>query len=95
MIDTTAIIQLVGFVVSVAAAAVWLKSALVKQRHEELESLAETRGRRIEDLKAQVDRQGAEIDQLRSKIKAVEDLLTSAIADRVANKVISHLENQA
>lgn len=94
-LDLNGLIQLGIGVVAVAAAAVWLKSSLVKQRHAELEELAKTRGHRIADLKAQIDRQGAQIRTLQSKVEAVEDMLTTAIAERVAVKVIAHLENNS
>ena len=91
MIEPTAIIQLIGFFVAVAAAAVWLRSALVKQRHEELEQLAETRGERIADLQAQVVRQGKEIKDLQAQVKHIQALMESNIADRIAEKVIEQL----
>jgi phage shock protein A len=87
VVDLTALIQLAGFVVAVAGAAVWLKSALVKQRHEELEQLAETRGQLVSDLKAQVVRQGREIDELRAQVRVIRELLDSNIAEEVAAKV--------
>lgn len=91
-IDIVALQQFVGFVVVVALAAIWLRSELVKQRHRELEELAETRGNRIEDLKAQVDRQGGQITALKAKVDTLEELFTTDIAERVAAKVMGHLE---
>lgn len=93
MLEASAFIQIIVFLVGVAAAAIWLKSTLVKQRHEELETLAETRGQRIEDMKNQLDRQGKEIEELRAQIKTIRELLTSNIASQVADKVIEHLNS--
>lgn len=90
--DFVALQQFIGFVVVVALAAIWVRSALVKQHHRELEELVETRGNRISDLKAQIDRQGAEIKQLQAKVTALDDLFTSDIAERVAAKVLGHIE---
>lgn len=93
-IDVVAVQQFVGFLVVMVLAAVWLRSELVKQRHKELEELVETRGNRISDLKAQIDRQGREIKALQSKVETLEELFTTDIAERVAAKVEAHLEQQ-
>ena len=68
---------------SIAAGALWLRSQLVKQRHEELSELAETRGHRIGDLEAKVEAQGTRITYLEGQIDAITKLKTDQIVDGV------------
>jgi TolA-binding protein len=77
--DPSIALNLAGVAVAVVAAAIWLKSALVKQRHEELEQLAETRGNRIEDLKEEVDKLRTEVANLSGQIQAIQGLKTTEI----------------
>jgi 50S ribosomal subunit-associated GTPase HflX len=80
-------IQIVGFAIAVAAAAVWLKSSLVKQRHEELENLAETRGHRVADLEHRVQELHDQVAELRGEVRAIQDLKAEEIADAVVAKL--------
>jgi len=73
--DYTAVIQLVTFISALAAAAIWLRSAVVKQNHEELESLAETRGEIIEDLRSKVAALEYENAELKARVAVLEDLI--------------------
>lgn len=80
-------IQLVTFAVIVAAAAVWLKSALVKQRHQELEELANTRGERVEDLEARLAELKIEVEQLKGQMNAIQALKATEIATEVVTQL--------
>lgn len=75
MIDYGAFIQIVTFVVAIAAAAIWLRAAVVKQNHEELEQLADTRGEIIEDLLRKVAALEYENAELKARVKVLEDLI--------------------
>lgn len=88
------IIELFGFAVIATGGLVWLRSSLVKSRHEELEKLADTRGERIRDLEATVKRQGEQIQRLEGKIDAVAGLKTEEIAQGVVEILIPFLEEQ-
>ena len=81
------LIQLVGFFIIVASAAVWLKSSLVKQRHMELEELADTRGKTIEDLKNKVASLESEMATLRGQMQALQGLKATEIADEVVARL--------
>lgn len=81
------VIQLIGFAVAVAAAAVWLRSSLTKQRHEELENLAVTRGHRVADLELRVQELHDQVAELRGQVRAIQDLKAEEIADAVVAKL--------
>lgn len=83
----TVLIQVAGFAITVGLAAVWLRSALVKQRHEELENLAETRGERVTDLEARVTELQQKVAELQGQMTAMQSLKASEIADAVVEKL--------
>lgn len=83
-----AAVEIATFASVVALAAVWLRSSLVKQRHEELEELAQTRGERIEDLKARIEELETWKDRMEGKFEALESLKVEQIVDGVAAAVI-------
>lgn len=66
--------ELALLVAAVAMAAVWTRSSLVKQRHEELETLATTRGERIEDLQSRIVELEAWKERMEGKFEALEAL---------------------
>lgn len=78
--------------VAVVTGAVWLRSSLTKQRHEELEELAETRGQRIEDLQQRV----AELEEwkqlMTGKFEALESLKVQQIVDGVVSAILPLVE---
>lgn len=73
----------VSVLVTVILGAVWVRSGLVKQRHEELEELAETRGHRIGDLEKQVAELRTEVAHLRGQVDALQALKVQTIVDGV------------
>jgi len=77
------LIQIAGFGVIVGAAAVWLKSSLVKQRHEDLELLAETRGERIKDQDKRIADLEKSVSELRGQMQAIQALKSVEIAEEV------------
>lgn len=81
------LLELVTFFVMVAGAAIWLKSTLAKQRHEELEELADTRGHRIQDLEKQVINLQEKVTHLEGRFQALQDLKVEAIANHVVEKL--------
>lgn len=85
--DPGALVNLAGFAVVVLAAAVWLKSTIVKQRHEELEQLAETRGERIRDQDEKIARLEEAVAELRGQVQAMQALKASQIADEVVARL--------
>ena len=88
-LDLGIIIQIVSFFIIVAAAAVWLRSTLVKQRHEELEALAETRGERIKDQDARIRELELKVEKLAGQIEAIQKIKATEIADEVVSKLRS------
>lgn len=92
--DSSALIQAIVFSVAVIAAAVWLKSSLVKQRHEELEGLAETRGERVTDLENEVKRLAGEIESLKGQMLAIQSLKVREIADQVVAQILPFMTQQ-
>lgn len=76
---------------AVAVAALWTRSNLVKQRHEELEQLANTRGERIEDLQARIMELEAWKERMEGKIEALELLKVDQIVVGVVAGVVPHL----
>ena len=75
MTEYTALIQIVTFVVSIGVAAVWLRSQVARQNHEELEALADTRGLIIEELRLKVAALEYENAELKARVKVLEDLI--------------------
>ncbi len=80
----TPLFQLGAVIVSFVLGLAWLKSSLVKQRHEELEDLAATRGERNKDLEADVEALRTEVAELRGQFQAMQALKADEIAERVA-----------
>lgn len=87
------IIELIGFGVLVIAGAVWLRSALAKQRHEELSELAATRGDRIRDLESHVTRLQEQVSGLQGQIDMLRALKTAEIAEGVVELLAPHFDN--
>lgn len=99
------VFQAIISAVMVVAAAVWLKSSLVKQRHQELENLAATRGERVGDLEARIEELRSKVAALRSevdalyKLKAVEigtvagDRVVEAVVEAVVGAVAELIDN--
>lgn len=85
--QSTQWIQIAAFVVTVGAAAIWLKSALVKQRHQELEELADTRGKRIEDLETKLGELRSEMEGLKGQMALLREFKAEEIAEAVASKL--------
>jgi TolA-binding protein len=88
--DLSALINLSGYAVLTAGAAVWLRANIRKQNHKELQELAETRGQRIGDQDDKIRRQDDKIRELEFKlaelngqIQAMQALKASEIADEV------------
>lgn len=71
----------------IIVAAVYIKSALVRQRHEELEDLAETRGQRVDDLKDKVADLSQRLATMEGKIEALEQLKVDQIVAGVVSGV--------
>lgn len=87
----TATWQLLGVFVAIAAAAVWLRSTLAKQRTTELEHLVETRGLKIDDLQEEIDVLRQEMAEMRGEMSALHQLKTDEIARRTAEAVVGEL----
>lgn len=81
------LIQVVSFAVIVAAATVWLRSSVVKQHHEELSILADTRGHRIDDLESEVKQLRDEVKRLDGQMAGLQSLKASEIANEVIHRL--------
>lgn len=66
------------------AAAVYIRSALVKQRHSELEQLVDTRGERIKDLESQIVRLEHRLALIEGQMAAIQAIKAEEIATEVA-----------
>lgn len=73
--------------VGIVAAAVWLKSALVKQRHEELSNLVDTRGETIQDQALRITELETRVAKLEAAYEALQGLKASEIADEVVSRL--------
>lgn len=76
----------------IAAAAIYVKSSVQKQRNAELVELADTRGKRVEDLERDVRRLEARVAELEGELRAYRTLLESGIAHGVAKELIPLLD---
>jgi TolA-binding protein len=83
--------QVILVVAAVVGAAVYVTSTLVRQRHEELEKLAETRGNRIEDLEKKVDEQNRRIAALEGQMQAIQSIKAQEIAVEVVRLMREHV----
>jgi len=81
--DPSVAINLAAVATAVVASAVWLKSALVRQRHEELEQLADTRGERIKDQEVRILELEKAVAEMRGQMQAIQALKATEIADQV------------
>ncbi len=72
------VIGLVVFIGTVAGAAMYITSSVVKQKHHELEVLADTRGDRIIDLEKEND-----------KLRGLQGLKAVEIADEVVARLVA------
>ena len=84
-----------GAVALVGGAAVYIRSAIVRTRHEELQVLADTRGDRITDLEAKVGRLEDKVSRLETELAAQSALVTEAIATRVAELLAPRLPRRS
>ena len=91
MIDGGQFLELTYFAGVVLAAAIYLRSALSKQRTKELEDLASTRGERIDDLEKKVDSLSEHIQKLEGQIEMLTALKTDAIIDGVVPRIVDEL----
>ena len=83
--------EVLAVMAAVAAAAIWLRSTLVKQRHKELEDLADTRGERIHDLHTEITELRAEMNELRGELNAIKNLKMRELAEVTAAEVVVQL----
>lgn len=81
----TALILFSGII---AGAAVYVKSSVQRQRHEELKDLADTRGQRVEDLERDVRHLEGRVAELEGELRAYRSLLEKGIAHGVAQELI-------
>jgi len=85
------VIPVVTFMVSVMAAAVWLRSALVKQRHSELAELAYTRAERIDDLEKELRQMETRLATLEGAYAGLQAMKATEIAEEVIVRLAPHL----
>lgn len=88
---TQLVITLIVFGAGIIAAAIYIKSALVRQRHEELQGLADTRGKRIEDLEHEIRQLTQKLSQLEGRVAALQGLKATEIADEVVSRLSERL----
>lgn len=81
-----AIVLIISAIIGGAA---YLKSALVRQRNDELQQLAETRGETIKDLRAEVEDLRRDVAHLTGMVTALNGIKANEIADLVVAKLIN------
>ena len=84
MDQVPAYVQTVVLVVLGVAGLAYLWSSVRKVRHGEVVELAETRGSRIEDLEAEVNRLKEKVGQLEQTVAAYQGIKADEIAVEVA-----------
>lgn len=85
------VLEIIVFAVTVALAAVWLRSSIAKQRTTELASLAETRGHTIDDLRSEMHSLRAEVAELKGALQALESMKVQEMADRAVEAIVPFL----
>jgi ribosomal protein L29 len=86
--DLSQAINLGILLAGVVAAAIYIKSSIQKQRHDELENLAATRGNTIQDLRSEMEDLRREVAELRGQYNALQALKVDQIANAVIAKLV-------
>lgn len=94
MFSDVSLIEILVYVGTVALGFVWLRSSVVKQDKEELETLAQTRGDRIADLEKQVGQLREKLDALRGEVETLHRLKAEEIGEVAALKVLEILRQE-
>lgn len=99
--DVPILVQLAAIILSIAAAAIWLRSTIVKTRHDELERLADTRKETIADLRAErkedKERHDAQISELQQKVSRLQgqmELMQRLKVEEFADAVEGRLDHR-
>lgn len=92
MNTVNALITVGATLVAIVAAAVWLRSSLVRQNQDELARLAQTRGERIEDLEKEVQELREHVLRLEGQVQALMSFKTEDVADAVEERLRPILE---
>lgn len=90
-----ALVQLAVGVVVLGGLAAAVYSGLRRDRHKELQALADTRGERIDDLEDTVARLVTKVDKLEADLAAQARLVTEDIAARVAELLAPRLPRRS
>ena len=77
-------INVVGFIALAVGAGLYVKSNTAKQNTEETHQLAETRGKRIVDLEAEIHRLSDRLSKVEGQMQALQALKAQEIASEVA-----------
>ena len=84
------IIGFVSFLAIVAGAAVYIRSAIRKEQSGELEDLAETRGKTIQDLREKLNRYETALAKLEARVEYLENREIDKIVEGVVEGVVNH-----
>ena len=77
-----------------AAAYIWLRSAITRQRTVETEGLVELRGHHIHDLQEQITELQRQINFLEGQIDLIQKMRTLEIVEGVVEGIIPFLPRQ-
>ena len=83
-------IAVVMFSAVVAAAAVYIRSAVRKEHHGEVEDLADTRGKVIDDLRDKVNKLEELVLNQQGQIDMLRAMKTQEIVDGVVEGITKH-----
>lgn len=82
-VDWPVVINMTLFASVLIGAAVYIRSGVQKQAHNEVENLAETRGEIITDLRTEVQQLKEQLSRMEGRIDALENMNTEAIIEGV------------
>jgi membrane protein implicated in regulation of membrane protease activity len=84
------LIGLVMFGAVIVAASIYIRSAIRKEHHDEVEDLAETRGKVIQDLRDKVARLEEQVQNQQGQIDMLREMKTQEIVEGVVEGIAKH-----
>ena len=85
MPDSTILWQVVGFLIVVVGAAIWVRSSVAKVRCTETERLAAVRKEALEDLRGKVSELEKTVERQQGQIDMLRTMKTGEIIDGVVD----------
>jgi cell division protein FtsB len=86
------LVTIAGFAVIAIASVFLVISRVRKQSTEDLETLADTRGKRIDDLEARINELETHVKTLEGQVKALSELKAEQFAVAVERRLLPHIQ---